>query len=351
MSGRGQKAGPFHLRAHGFDRRTARSAAFALAALAACLLQPPSSASAATLDARAWISEHFRTHPLAGTVWRGDGTRSDLDTLLTAARAADHVLVGETHPNPDHHRIQADIIRDLTDSGRKPAVVLEMVPASYQDRLDAFSRAKSADASDLGAMLDWEDRGWPAWTIYQPIAESALASGLSLRAGDLDREQMMQIGSSGAAALSADRVRALGLDLPLDDDLEAGLLEVLKAAHCNLLPEAALAPMVTVQRARDGALAAAMLEAGTADGAVLVAGAGHARNDWAVPHVLRQLAPEATVMSVGLIEVTDSLPDFSDYAEGGTAMPYDFVIFTPKSEIKDHCAELGERFANPARSD
>jgi uncharacterized iron-regulated protein len=52
------------------------------------------------------------------------------------------------------------------------------------------------------------------------------------------------------------------------------------------------------QRARDAHIAAAMRDAG-GDGAVLIAGAGHARRDMGVPRLL----PDADVISLAFIEV------------------------------------------------
>lgn len=311
------------------------------------------SATAATaLEFPDWSSEHYRDHPLVGSVWRGDGTETRLDTVVRAAREADFVLIGETHPNPDHHVLQADIIRTLRDDGRRPAVVFEMIPAGLQSVLDAHVREHPGDAAGLGARLDWEARGWPAWQIYQPIAEAALGGGLPMKAGDLDRDLIKRIGGQGVAALKPGQSARLGLDRPLAADLETELLAALRESHCNLLPEAMLAPMLTVQRARDGALAAAMIEAG-GDGAVLIAGAGHVRSDWAVPAILGDMAPNTRTVSIALIEVEQGLDTFADYvAESENPLaPYDFVIFTPRSEVTDHCAELGERFANPDRAD
>lgn len=309
--------------------------------------------AAPAFDDQDWVSEYYRDHPLVGSVWRRDGSATDLDTVMRAVEQADYVLVGETHPNPDHHLLQARIIDTMSDAGRRPAVVMEMIPAGLQDRLDAHLRETPGDAGGLGASIDWEKRGWPDWAIYQPIAQAALDHGLPIKAGDLDKDVIRLIGRSGAAALEREHRTQLGLDRQLSAEMESGLLRELKISHCDLLPEAALKPMLTVQRARDGALAAAMIAAGQDDGAILIAGNGHVRNDWAVPSVLLHLAPDANVISIGLIEVDKDLEGFADYTETSAdagllpELPYDFVIFSPRSELTDHCAELAERFANP----
>ncbi len=168
----------------------------------------------------------------------------------------------------------------------------------------------------------------------------ALDAGLKLIAGDLDRATLQQIGRTGAAALDSALAERFGLNRPLDAKLQERLMETLKQSHCNLLPETALTPMLTVQRARDGALAEAMLAAGANDGAVLIAGTGHVRRDWAVAAVIKARVREAKIISVALVEVDEAQSSFSDY----DFAPFDYVVFTPRADLTDHCAELAKRF-------
>jgi uncharacterized iron-regulated protein len=293
-----------------------------------------------------WQSAHYRDHPLAGTVWRGEGSPADRAALSAAVLAADYVLLGEIHTNPDHHRIQAMLIGDLVAAGRRPAVVFEMIPAGLQKQLDDHLAANPKDAAGLGPAVEWEKRGWPDWSIYQPIVQVALDAGLTLKAGDLDRDMLKKIGKTGAAALEPALAERFGLNRPMDPALEAGLMEILKESHCNLLPEAALGPMLTVQRARDGALADAVIAAGENDGAVLIAGAGHVRRDWAAAAVTEDRVRDAKTLSVALIEVDEAHSTFADYelAPDTANPPFDYVVFTPRADLTDHCAELAERF-------
>jgi uncharacterized iron-regulated protein len=295
-------------------------------------------------DMTDWQSAHDRGHPLAGSVWRGDGTPAGFDTLANRAAAADFVLIGEIHPNPDHHVIQASLLSSMVEAGRRPAVVFEMIPMRYQEALENFLATGDGDASRLGALVDWEKRGWPDWRIYQPIAAAALDNGLELAAGDLDRTAMRSIAKSGAAALTeADRAR-FGLDAPLPAAASAELRDVLRESHCNLLPDSALDGMMAVQRARDGSMAAALIDSGNDGGAVLITGGGHARKDFGVPEVLSRLSPDRSVLSISIIEVDTGSADFAAYAYADGTLPFDFVMFTPRFENKDHCAELRKAF-------
>jgi hypothetical protein len=94
-------------------------------------------------------------------------------------------------------------------------------------------------------------------------------------------------------------------------------------------------------------MAMRLVEAGAApgiDGAVLIAGAGHARRDRGVPLRLSDLAPGATVLSVGFIQVSAERRDPTDYAAPlhAPALPFDFVLFTPRADVEDPCSKYGE---------
>lgn len=302
-------------------------------------------APARALDLPDWTVPDLADHPLVGTVWTGSGKPSGLPDLAEAAQGARHVLVGEIHPNADHHSIQAAIIATLVKAGRRPTVVFEMIPNRLDGALQTFLESGSRDPDALAEAVEWSERGWPDWSIYRPIGEVALENDLPMRAGDIDRSLMREVGRKGLSALAASQASRFGLDDPLAPRNDKALRKILYEGHCRFVPEEALGPMVLVQRTRDGALADAMLQADNPDGSVLIAGAGHVRTDWAVPSVLASRAPQETVLSIALVEVEAGRNAFADYTFGvdGPA-PFDFVLFTPRSETGDPCAGLKERF-------
>ena len=304
--------------------------------LAALLL---STTPALALDPGPWMSTHFVGNPLAGTLWTGDGSPADASALEAAVKSARFIAIGETHTNADHHRLQAHIVALKAASGARPAVVFEMVPQSLQPALD---KAAETGAERLGEALAWEKRGWPSWQTYRPIAEAAIANGLAMKAGDLDRDTIRMIGKQGITALDPAAVSRIGLDLPFGDEAQDQLMQELRDGHCGMLPEKSLPAMVTVQRARDGALAASMLEAGDA-GAILIAGNGHVREDRAAPAVLESRKPGEDVLTIAFIELGES-EDAASYLKD---VPFDFVMLTPKADMTDHCAALKEQLSRP----
>jgi uncharacterized iron-regulated protein len=104
-----------------------------------------------------------------------------------------------------------------------------------------------------------------------------------------------------------------------------------------------LAPMALAQRARDALMARALLDA-DADGAVLIAGAGHARTDRGVPYHLKAQKPGLAVVSIAWIEVDRDAAAPPAYAGAFAAdrLPFDYVWFTPRANDDDPCAAFGK---------
>jgi hypothetical protein len=99
--------------------------------------------------------------------------------------------------------------------------------------------------------------------------------------------------------------------------------------------------MIGAQRARDAQMAEAMLQAPGGDGAVLIAGAGHARTDFGVPAYLRRIDPEPLVVSIAFVEVDATRRHVEGYAERlGGQLPFDYVWFTPAVDDEDPCEKF-----------
>lgn len=302
--------------------------------------QPPAatlSKSAAPAISEPWQTRLDVEHPLVGKIWdvkaQAFVTEAALGERVAKAR---FVLVGERHDNSDHHRLQARVLEKLLGAGRHPALVLEMLEPAQQAAADAYVASNGAAAAGFGTAVGWEKTSWPPFSEYQPIFEVAFAGKLRVVAGNLAQSDVKALVKQGVAALPAERVHQLRLDEALPERLQAPLLEELRASHCGQLPESLLAPMALAQRARDAEMARQMIAAGAADGAVLIAGGGHARLDRAVPRYLGLDAPGRSVVGILLREVRHDATDPQTYAaEEG---PFDYVWFTPRGSDDDPCA-------------
>lgn len=320
------------------------SAAFAAPALAQAP-QPPTAP---------WASPLSQDHPLVGTFW-STSTWNRLTPAQVLDRATDSrvVIAGERHDNADHHALQAWLAQALVAQGRRPAVVYEMMETDDQDDIDAWRAAGPADASGLGAALDWAKSGWPEWPLYAPMADTALAHDLPILAGNLPQETVRSLARQGLPALDAGLAEDLGLLEPDAPAVLAGLTDDVRSGHCDLMPEEMLAPMAMVQRARDAMMARRVvegLEDPATDSALLVTGNGHAREDRGVPLRLAAFDIDpAQVLSIAPLEVQEGVTDPAAYAglfDGSDGLPFDIVWFSPRADAVDQCAQLRERMKN-----
>ena len=287
-----------------------------------------------------WSAPLSRDHPLVGRIWRPDN-RQYIDEGELAERlvAADFVLLGERHDNPDHHRLQAWALDRIIAAGRRPLVAFEMVGPEQAAALERHLRDRPGDVAGLAETLDWTLSGWPAWEHYQPLFAAAVQAGLSIGPANLPRETMRAV--ARGQTLPADQQRFYGLDQPPPPPLFAAMAEEIRQSHCGQLPEQAVGPMVAVQWARDAAMAHALADR-SPGGAVLIAGAGHTRIDRGVPLRLTVLAADRPSFSLAFIEVSDDETDPAGYGEAfGTPLPpFDAVWFTPRANDDDPCAEM-----------
>jgi uncharacterized iron-regulated protein len=296
-----------------------------------------------------WSTHLDRDHALVGRIW---SVRSASFVDEAAVRAALHgyVLLGEKHDNPDHHALQARLLRAMVAAGRRPAVAFEMFDVDDQPALETSRREHPGDAASLARAVDWDKSGWPPWKDYAPIAQLALDARLPLLATGLPRAKMRALmGHSAPAAADAGAPVASALDegVPLAPAEEASLREELRESHCGHLPEARIGGMIRFQRARDAAMAAVLVEAASAghlDDGVLIAGTGHTRRDRGAGRDLAARDPKRPITSIAFTEVEAGKSEPLAYAPrwNATALPFDFVWFTPRANDDDPCAAFGQ---------
>jgi uncharacterized iron-regulated protein len=256
--------------------------------------------------------------------------------LRAAVARGRFVLLGETHDNPDHHALQARLLAAVLDAGRRPALAFEMLDPDQQPAVNAVLTGSAPSPGALAAAVRWDDSGWPAFAMYAPIFQLGLDARLPIVAANLSRPMARDVIHRGTAGLP-EEVRAL-LDragpLPAAEAKERR--EEMEALHCGQLPEAFLDPMVLSQRARDAQLARSVAAGATGDGAVLVTGAEHAREDRGAGMFLHLAgADPAQVVSIAFQEVN---PEARTPPAG--PLPWDFVVFTPGVDRGDPCAGM-----------
>ncbi len=273
-------------------------------------------------------------NPLIGRIWDLRANRYVTpDAAMARAIAARIVILGEAHDNAEHHRLQAGILESIVQSGRRPALAMEQFDRENQPALDAARTRGERDPERIARDGHFDREGW-RWPDYKPLIELAARYDLALRAANLSREDARALMRSGKPAP----------DLPVvPTALRAALEADIIDGHCGHRPSATtLAAMVNAQRARDAQMAKSLAHAGEA-GVVLIAGAGHARRDRAVPFYL-PATDRGGVLSLAFIEVESGKTDPGDYVDpapgAGSEPEYDLIWFTPRAPREDPCINL-----------
>jgi uncharacterized iron-regulated protein len=316
----------------------------AAVALAACAPRFDPRLVEAPIAARPWVSTLNVHHPLVGRIW---STRArafvDEATLDAQLAAADLVALGETHDNPDHHLLQARLLRAVLATGRRPALGFEMLTSDEQPKVDAALARAPRDPDALAAAVGWKDSGWPPFELYRPIFAAGLDAGLPVIAANLPHGKARDAVMKGPASLDPALRARLEREEPIPADVLDGWRAEMSESHCGELPAKMADGLVLAQRARDASMADRMVAAGRGRGAVLVTGSGHARTDRAVPFLAAKDLP-GKVVGLAFIEVRKGLTRPEDYAKewGSGALPFDLVVFTPGAEREDPCKGFKE---------
>jgi hypothetical protein len=111
------------------------------------------------LIATQWQAQIGRDHPLTGRIWDvRTGDFVDEEFLLNRLASVRYVLAGESHHNPDHHRLQLRILEAMSSRGRRVAVGLESFTSADQSALDRYVASRGADLDALVQILDGSKR-------------------------------------------------------------------------------------------------------------------------------------------------------------------------------------------------
>ncbi len=287
-------------------------------ALTAALLM---AAAAATGVAKSQATE--APPPAAGV----EQAQDVLASFVEAARDADIVVLGEVHDNPEHHRVQAEVVRALQPA----ALVFEMIPQELEAKVNDL-RAHGAGAAEIAGALDWDDSGWGDFDFYAQILDAAPAAqvfGAGQPSADVQRAMV-----EGAAGVFGPDASIYGLDRQLEPEEQARREALHLAAHCEAVPAEVLPGMVEAQRFRDAGLADAALWARIMTGGgqvAVITGSGHADKLTGMPAMIALAEPEARVVSLGQFDTGAPPPE-----EGA----YDAVLYAPAPERDDPCAAL-----------
>lgn len=244
------------------------------------------------------------------------------DHLINAILASDYVVLGERHDNPLHHELQLWVLQQLQAKQWLTQLNLEMIKPQQQKNFTALSPAIAEDKAALQKALAWPGDGWP-WADYDDLVQFAVKNSISLSSANIDQDQIKALYKG---------------DIPspqvmLNPEAKASLLRDIEESHCGFIKEPQTSKMLSIQLARDDAMATSLLQARR--GTALIAGAFHARKDLGFPLHLQQRAANKTLISLALVE-TDEVA--TQQKLSALAQQYDVIWVTPVHEREDPCA-------------
>jgi len=278
-----------------------------------------------------WQAPLHRSHPLVGSIWDVNAERYlSPHELLQDLSQVDYALLGEKHDNPDHHQLQAYVLRRLYEAAVLASVSFEMLDSSQKEALASIPLSVLQSSDALKSHLGWDEDGWN-WGFYGPMLYELLHNDVKVRSANISSDEMMSIyGNEDSDAIKGvlSQEQLLRLEREIDE------------SHCGMLPASQFAPMMRVQRSRDAQMAMSLQDGANARPgvSVLIAGNFHARRDLGVPNYL----PEPSKLkSLSFIELREESSEPRDYVlalEPG--QPYDYLWFTPAVASQDYCASL-----------
>ena len=145
------------------------------------------------------------------------GRAVETEAFWSKAAAARAICVGEDHPNPHHHWVQLEAVKQLGHrlGGAKLALGMEMVQRPFQGVLDDFA-GKHIDEAAMRSRVGWSDRWGYDYVLYGPTIVAAVGEGAQLLALNASDELRKKISHHGLESLTPDE-RAQVPELKLDD--------------------------------------------------------------------------------------------------------------------------------------
>lgn len=275
------------------------------------------------------IPSSCRPQIIVPDVGRYEGTNDTCKDLITSfpdalqnLAKADVVYLGETHDNPEDHKIQLQIIQSLQRQNGKVAIAMEMFVQPSQDILNRYLAGKLSE-QELVEQSNYNQWGYP-WEYYAPILRFAKEKQLPVVALNIPIEITRQVSRSGLESLTPQQRKLIPPFKEIRTD-NAQYRQLLAAAfgqhqhsgHGNSkdFERFFLAQVLWDETMADGV--AKFLKANPNYQVVVLAGSGHIIYGYGIPsrveRRLNKLVQRSVLLSSPPYESTDSKNAIADF--------------------------------------
>lgn len=174
--------------------------------------------------------------------------------LLAELAVARQLIIGEKHDNAGHHQIELWLIQNLPTRRPQGSVLLEMLTADQQPRVNQVKRWLKDDPvvrdGRIQELLNWQ-KGWP-WEMYGDIVMQALRAPYPLLNANIDRDRVMALYKKNEFPEGKKSTAPA---------VQEALRETIIAMHEGNIEGQQLASMLSVQQQRDRYMARQLLDA------------------------------------------------------------------------------------------
>ena len=147
-----------------------------------------------------------------------------LDTIINKPI----IYVGERHPNYEDHKIQLEVIMELSKRNKRFAIGMEMFQRPFQKALDDYLAGVINEKEFLKAS-EYFKRWKYDYHLYREIIEFAKAKGIPIIALNQSEEIIKKVSGGGLDALTEEERKEIPQDMDMtDEDYKEVLSEVFK---------------------------------------------------------------------------------------------------------------------------
>ena len=303
-----------------------------------------------------------REDPLIGKIYSSQ-TKQEVtyQELLGDITKAEVIYLGENHENADHHRHQAQIIKDLIKQGKKPAIGFEFFSVDQTGHLMTYVSSYSVKhpasvdkkrEAILRSNLGWMSRSDRTWQFYYQFVKLAAENKLTVFGSDLPAGIIRRITRNGSDNLT-EIEKGFLQTTPFEDEAYRQLmLERFKVAHCGYSHGNMMERMYDAWLARNDAMAhsiATMKKANPNQPVVMILGKGHTENNMAVYERVAYRIPNIEQLNLGFTEIAINPIPLESYFQipkvenKSFPVSFEYLWFTQRTSYEDPCEKFREQ--------
>ena len=173
----------------------------------------------------------LRTVPEGTIVDIRTGYDVDRATLFDHLARVQVVYVGETHDNPDSHKVEAEVLRALADRHPDLAVGLEMISRDHQSLLDDWIAGR---LSEKEFARRWSQLWHPGYRAYQEVLTTARDRHIPLLALNAPQGLVREVSRHGLKDLPDDLAAQLPREMDTDDPYHRAKTEAIFGGHAHV---------------------------------------------------------------------------------------------------------------------